>query len=408
MPWYDRLKPAAYTAPSGTRMEFTYENVSRTTTKNTSAYTFPDTDGTYIQDLGHEGRKHPLRVIFHGDNHDFESKDFETLLLEKGEGKLEHPMYGVVDVVPFGTIARRDDLKTAANQSIIDVAFWETIGLIYPTSKTDPASDVVAGVEAYNTTVATEFSEKMSLDTVAEQYTLQSRYTELLDLAKAELQLIADKQDNVRRQFNTIESSITTGLSTFIGDPLTLAFQTTLLLQSPARALSSILARLNAYSSLVAGLISGDGAVGRSNNDFRTNDLYVSTYVTGAILSVVNHQFSTKNEALDAAESVLSLFDDVTVWRDANLTALSEIDSGGSYSKLQHSVALTAGFLVEISFTLLQERNITLDRPRNIIDLTGELYGTTDDKLDFLITSNELTGSEILELPRGKTIAYYV
>ena len=31
-----------------------------------------------------------------------------------------------------------------------------------------------------------------------------------------------------------------------------------------------------------------------------------------------------------------------------------------------------------------------------------------DENLDFLINSNNLTGSEILELPRGREVVYYV
>jgi len=71
-------------------------------------------------------------------------------------------------------------------------------------------------------------------------------------------------------------------------------------------------------------------------------------------------------------------------------------------------VALTAGFLVEISFNLKQERRIILTRNRSIIDLVAELYGTVDDQLDFLISSNDLSGSEILEVPKGREIVYYV
>ena len=52
---------------------------------------------------------------------------------------------------------------------------------------------------------------------------------------------------------------------------------------------------------------------------------------------------------------------------------------------------------------------IQLDRARTIIDLSAELYGRVDDRtLNFMIDSNRLTGSEILELPRGRSILYYV
>jgi len=49
-----------------------------------------------------------------------------------------------------------------------------------------------------------------------------------------------------------------------------------------------------------------------------------------------------------------------------------------------------------------------LSRDRTIIDLVGELYGNIDDELDFFINSNNLSGNEILELPKGKEIVYYV
>jgi hypothetical protein len=126
------------------------------------------------------------------------------------------------------------------------------------------------------------------------------------------------------------------------------------------------------------------------------------------VVSVVNNQFVTKSEALQAAEVVLTQLDDVTAWRDQNFQSLGGVDTGGSYQKLQEAVALTAGFLVEISFSLKQERRIVLDRNRTIVDLAAELYGSVDDQLDFLINSNDLSGSEILELPRGREIVYYV
>ena len=79
-----------------------------------------------------------------------------------------------------------------------------------------------------------------------------------------------------------------------------------------------------------------------------------------------------------------------------------------AYQQLQEAAALTAGFLVFISFSLKQERRLVLDRARTVIDLAAELYGSVDDPLDFFIASNRLSGSEILELPIGREVVYYV
>ncbi|MCK5344977.1 MAG: DNA circularization N-terminal domain-containing protein, partial [Candidatus Heimdallarchaeota archaeon] len=150
MPWQDRITEAAYTSPSGTRLVFDYEDVSKSVEKKTSSFDFPDADGTYIQDLGRKGRKYPLKIIFWGDDYDLEADEFEKLLIEKGMGKLEHPKYGAIDVVPFGAITREDRLKTQANQAVITVTFWETIGIAYPAAQDDPGSEVITAVDEYN------------------------------------------------------------------------------------------------------------------------------------------------------------------------------------------------------------------------------------------------------------------
>ena len=414
MTWVDRIREAAYTSPSGVRVVFDYENVKKSITKKTTGYEFPDADGTFVQDLGHSGRRYPLRVFFWGDDYDLTTDIFENALLERGIGKLEHPVYGPVDVVPFGSITRRDDLKTAANQSIVEVTFWETIGLVYPSSQTDPSSSVQIAVSEYNAAASEEFADMTSLDSVVEQTSLKGGYQSLLDVTTSGLKAVAASQDDVRKQFDAIVSSLNTGLDILVDDPLTLAFQTVLMIQSPARALTSIEARLDAYKNLISSIVSGEGAVvspgndSKNSNQFHNNSLYASTYVTGSITSVVNNQFTTKPDAIAAAERILDQFDTVTNWRDDNFKSLDEVDTGSAYQQLQEAVAITAGFLVEISFSLKQERRIVLDRDRTIVDLVAELYGSVDDQLDFLISSNDFSGDEIKELPEGREIVYYL
>lgn len=414
MAWQDRIKEAAYTSPSGVRLTGDFEDVRREIDKKTTGFNFPDADGTYVQDLGRTGRRYPFRWFFWGDDCDLEADAFEDALLEPGTGKLEHPIYGTVNVVPFGTITRRDDLKTAANQAIIEMTFWETIGLIYPTRQGDPAAAVLSAVDSYNITAGEALAASLDLGTASERISFQNTYTAALDAAKSGLQGVADATDSVRQQFNTINASINEGIDTLVRDPLTLASQTTQLIQAPARAAAAISDRLAAYADLAGALISGDGADtsisydSRTRNTFRTKDLYASTYVTGSIVSTVNNQFETKTQAIAAAEDVLAQFDNLVAWRDSMFADLDEIDTGETYQQLQEAVALTAGFLVEISFTLKQERRVVLDRARTIIDLAAELYGEVDPQLDFLIASNSLSGSEILELPRGREIVYYV
>lgn len=426
MAWTDRLKEAAYVAPSGTRQVFHYEDVSNTIERKTTAYEFPDAEGTFVQEHGSAGRRFPLKIFFFGDDCDLHADSFSALLAERGVGTLESPVYKNAKVVPFGVVRRQDPLASAGNQVIFDVEFVETIDLIYPTSQSDPASSVLDSVASFNKSSAQQFADQINITSALEKSDLLNNYQSLLKRAKEGLRAVADSKDDVSRAFNTIYDSINDGISTFIGEPLDLANQTAILLQAPARAADNIAARLSAYNDLSNSIVNSDDSVvesagydNRVANEFHTEEFFATQAVAGSIVSSVNTQFVTRDDAILAALVIQQQFDTVTAWRDANYEILSattprntntvaSVDTGESYQQLQKAVALTSSYLVYISFSLKQERRIILDRDRTLIDLCAELHGSIDDQIDFMIASNKLTGSEILELPRGKEIRYYV
>lgn len=405
MSWIDRLRQAAYTSPAGDRLEFDYEDVAFQTTRRTKAYEFPDTNGTYIQELGHGGRRHPMRAIFWGSDHDLEADAFYEALLVQGIGRLEHPLYGVIDVVPFGDIEREDKLKSGANQTIIKVVFWEASGLIFPQARESSSAQVLQSVSEYNDAQAQEFSEFTSLGTASERATFKSEYEAALAEVEQGLASIAATKVEVERQFNAVVDSINLGIDVLVSDPLTLAFQTVILMQAPARASAAISDRLDAYGNLLNSLMTWDPGDERA---FRTTDLFASAAVSAPVVAAVNTEFLTKTDALLAAEELLGNLAAFVAWRDTHIDALEVVDTGGAYQQLQEAVAVAAGYLVEISFTLKREKRVTTTRARTAIDMVAELYGEVDGQLDFFIQSNKLTGSEILEIPKGREIVYYV
>jgi len=425
MSWLDRVKPASLVSPSRIEIGFDFEDVAIEFEKKTSPFEFVDADGTYIQSSGFTGDRIPLRIYFSGPDYDLEAKAFNDILKEEGVFKLKHPIYGEKNVVPFGKIARRDDLKTAANQAIFSITFWETTGLVYPTPQVDAASEVLGALDKFTAAGAEKMAEASSLATAGERATFKGQVLNLFGQAKSGLQFIADTTDSVSVAFESIASSINDGIDVLIAEPLALAFQISELIKTPGRALASIQARLDGYKNLAESIIKrpdGSPAIltpdstpdpvvnpAKVPNELLIADLYASNYLAGSIVSVVNTQFETKTDALAAAVAVLTQLDELTTWRDDNFEALESIDTGESYQQILAATTLAAGLLVEISFSLKQERSVILDRDRTVIDLSAELYGSvSDENIDFLIVSNMLTGDEILELPRGREIVYYV
>ncbi|MCP4209819.1 MAG: hypothetical protein GY767_22650 [Shimia sp.] len=403
MSWIDRIKPAAYTSPTGTRLVFAYEDVSETVEKHTAAFDFPDAEGTLVQDLGRSGRRFPLRVIFHGEDCDTEARAFQVAILERGVGKLEHPMYGTVDVVPFGAITRNDALATAANQVTLTVQFWETIGVAFPAGQVDPAAEVAAAVEEYNKAAAAQFAATAELKSATAAARFRAAIDKLQQKAAKALGPIADTVGAVSAEFNAINSSISSAMDTLVHDPLSLAFQTVQMIQSPARAATVIGARLVAYGQLARAIF--ESVI---TPEFLASELYATTYTTGSVVSGINATFTNKTEAIAAADEILRQFDAAVAWRDTGYTEQQIVDTGEAYQRLQQAVALATGYLVSMSFDLAQEYRIVLDRDRQLIELTAELYGSVDDHLDAMINDNALTGSEVLLLPKDREIVYYL
>lgn len=423
MPWEARLRQAAYYPPESPNTAFTfqYENVSRETPKRSAEFEFASVDGAYVQDNGFGGRKFPLRCFFSGADHDLEATAFEGALLQRGVGRLSHPLYGEIDVVPSGTIARRDDLKSGANQSIVEVSFWETTKLVYPTNQLDARSLLESSIDLFNLTSGpAQFEDTVNVSSAISQANLKAKTQAALSAVEGALGPIAAQATDINNAYRDAQDAVALSMDVLVGQPLNLGQQLCSLLSLPARSTGSFADRAAGYESFAQTLfISPAGvpadAVGLDlparatdiANGFYLTDLLAASAVNGVLLALLETTFSTRNEAQAAAETVTTLFDDFVVWREAGYAVLG-IDSGESYQTLQQSVALAAGLAVEISFTLLAQRVLVLGRNRTLIDVASEVYGKVDDDtLNQLINQNALTGSQILELERGDSIVYY-
>lgn len=409
MAWSDRIRDAAYTSPSGFRLSFLFTDVSRSFERNGAAYNFPDAQGTYIQDLGKSGRRYPMRLFFGGSNCDLEASAFEEALAETGVGRLEHPMYGAIDVVPMGEVTRRDDLVSGANQSVIEVTFWETIGAVYPSDQLDLQGGTAAAIAAFNAAQAADFAANINLATALQKASFGAKYNAFINSAADTLRKVADTQQAVSKQFDGIVKSINRGVDVLVSQPLTLAFQTAIMLQAPARALSALIDRFEAYGNLAESIFTSVAGPPLDNNEVRNRDLFATNSVAGSVVSVVNNDYKTRAEAFAAAESVLLLWDQVTEWRDSAFEASpNAVDTGETQQALQNAVANAIGYLIAVSFGLRFERRIVVDRDRAVIELCAELYGADwETSLDEFINANDFTGDEIIEVPRGRSVVYY-
>lgn len=414
MTWQDRLKEGAYIAPNGDRFTFAYEDLSRSFDKKTSGHDFPGADGTYVQDNGRTGRKYPLTAFFTGPDCDTKADDFESALGQTGRGKLEHPIYGTVDVVPFGTVTRNDALKSAANQSLVDVTFWETIPLIYPIPQIDPVSGIISSVQDFTEALGIDIAAKLDIFDPNAVLGFKTRILALVGTVKSALGKISEIKSFVEAKVAKVmalANSIVTAtveIADAVRDTITGTITAVMdLVATPGQLLESIKSKISTYKDMLSGVLS-PLFPSDEECDYLSSSVLAETLVAGLVVSLIETEIDSQTGAMSAADELLGVFDEVATWSETTADNLGILNTGESYQKLQESVALTAGYLVEISFTLKKERKVVLTRSRTIIDLAAELYGEVDTILDFFINSNEFTGSEILEIPKGREVLYYV
>lgn len=313
MTWQKRTRPAAYTSPSGARIPFDYEQVGKSFEKNTSAHTFPGIDGTYIQDMGASSRRYPIRAIFWGSDHDTRAAAMVTALAERGRGVLEHPRDGAVLVVPFGAVTTREDLVAEANQTIIEVEFWESIGDRYPAPVAGANTSALAAADASFAATQKEFTDSADFADPTTLANVRDRIAQNVATVKATLGPVAGRDSAKLRKFNNIADSIIVGLDSVGVDPSIVAGQVVALVRAPGGD-SAIANKVVGYGSAINALTTRV----TGGQTFKVDELFATATATAYTETATLSAYSTRPEAQVAAAEVSRQLTQVTNWREEN------------------------------------------------------------------------------------------
>ena len=448
---YDRLRPAAYTAPNGDRMGFEFEDVTKTISKKTTAHDFPDTNVTYVEDRGMRGRRYPMRVIFSGDDHDIAADRFENLLTQKGPGKLEHPAYGEAQIaIPFGDIVRTTALVTAGNQTTFDITFYATVEDVYPSDVGDTSAAISVAIAS--TAFAVQFSASVDISRPSAKAGFLATMKAIVNGAKAGLQKAVDGTAALTAGMDRVNTALNNALTTGIGTPLSLAAQLKSLALAPARSAALLRDRLAAYKALATSIFRGQGTgtgggTGSSDdgagvlvpglvapgigaaaaNTFHANALTAQYMILGqasaAAQPVEGQAYASRDEVVEVLDGLLELFGDYTAWADANFAALTaatpaidpfdpvatgpgSLDTGGAQAQLKAVVSATVAVLMSTAALLPPRRVFVTPRDATPLDLCARLYGGLDD-LDDFIAANDFTADQLLFIPAGTPVVYF-
>ena len=425
MSWKERLREGAITLPNAERFIFEFEDVEKAVNKKTNQFTFSAKPGALVQDFGVGAISFPLSIFFSGSDYDLVADNFETSAAFPGTSLLEHPIYGNHDVV-IESYTRTDRLKTGGNQAQFDLVMTETIVEAIPVSAAEGKSTIVGNLNNLSDIQQDAFD--VNYEAVSNLATAKNRITQFTkNISSAFEGLIAVNQQ-ISDAFDNNVNFINDNIDELLEDAPALAATIYSLVRIPARSTASVQSRVQAYiDTLGFQLIQIEGA-GTDLFNQRTERQLSSTASLAAMAEATlfaENDLITKADATSLASDILEQYRLVQEFLDQEEFNALGNDLENRYSvndgiaqSIKSITSATAGNLVRLSFSLKQERIIHTQSTDTIITLCQELYGgKVEDpiveglpitKLDFFIATNELTGDELILIPKDREIKYYI
>jgi prophage DNA circulation protein len=413
MAWDDRLQELAYTSPKGRRFTPKYENLENSFDKKTEAVQFATVDRTLIRDYGNTAQTFPLILYFSGPDCDRQAADFKTALRERGFGRLEHPLEGQFYVVPAGKITRRDDLATAANVVALELEFLESndLAAAQAKAKAAPAANLPTVIASAQVKLAEELEKAAEGGSVTAAANLAADTQKtILDTVNELKSAIAGQVSAVRNEISGRLSDLENNIQTLATTPAALAasviLTTETILTAPERVRARLVGAYRALSGLAGGLFTIATAGPDAAVIFAGRKVQAAALVLGAAEATAAEPWERRADAVAAAREIQAAAALYLAWTETQSAAINVDNATGSDADILEAAALAAGAVIERSFDLTQEYQITTDRRRALVDLVAELYQDLT-RIDDFILDNNLSGSEILEIPQGRRIVYY-
>ncbi|MCL2138217.1 MAG: DNA circularization N-terminal domain-containing protein [Treponema sp.] len=430
------LLEAKYTAPSGKEFVFLWgDKFSKKTELKTGVFTFPDRDGAHVQHQGGGPVTFSIVCIFNSDDHVKNANDFEAALLERGIAELQHPVYGIVKVIPTGGIERENDLINNINESRVTITFTETITDEPVNLEAVPSDEIISDFEEFSESAAVEFAENIVIENISEQLQITATLDTETDMLNENLSFLAlndpDFLTSISELKNNVKSLLNKVENLFILK-LNIARLILNVMKKPSRMFINITEKIKGYSQLITQIIkqfkNDPFGINNIKNAFSSTRLILSgsaaSVASGAALSIMQSAASgvpaggafysgngvmSRETAVAVAVQLKELLNEIKEFEDRKIENNNFIDSNAhSYLLLIQLVHKSIDFILNISFLLPMRRKIKLDRDRNFIELCAELYGSVDDYyLDKMIIENNLNIDDFEILPMGREMFYY-
>ncbi|NCX55593.1 MAG: hypothetical protein EBW87_00120 [Burkholderiaceae bacterium] len=408
MSWIDKVS-GRFTIKTGdgSLFDVLWKSTGRSVEYNLSKFEFPNVKGSLVKRGEVMGTQIQFEIYFDGDDHLDNADAFKRASEDPRAWTVSHPQYGVIYCHP--TSLAFDD--TDYNVTKVTGTIIETITDDKP-KVTVSIQDTISSIKATSNDVnASGFSNDVSLSP-ADVNDIVVINQQLYNIGKKRIKLSIDAE----KYFNLFNSSYTAILNS-TSDPLTMAKQIQAMIDAPALFEDGVEKRLEIL------IDQGEYLRESLDNNLSYNKKRIYELFGGTVVSATAQAASTPQEGdYTKRPEVLSIVNKVLLMYNQYLFDIDRIqtDNGGDIDSyiadfdgiynLDRIIHYTVSRLFDIALDSKQERQVFLEKDSNIIEIAHRFYGldASDSNIDLIMEQNNFGLNDLIRLPKGRKIIYYV
>lgn len=408
MSWVERIESnIKITTGDGSVYEPLYMITEKSVEYNVATFEFPNIDGTLVKRGTPKGARYTFKLVFQGDDHLEQRKAFEKSNRDSRPWTVNHPIWDTLILQP--TSLSYD--PTGLNTSVITGEMIETITDDAPKTEIDPTLETVLNIENSLEISSEQFSNNVAptttdinqmTDDVANAYSIgsesvmtESQFNEYFDL------------------FNTANAAILYAASdvsaaiTAVQDVLIYPFIFEDGVKNRLNLLRSQFVKLSESIATLTGF--------NEKTIYATNSGVILNAMISASINPLADDYGNVKQVFEVIDIIL----DVQNQFITNLNTLQTANGGqedsyipefSTINSINNLVNYAVSQLFVIALTSAQERIVYLDEDSNAVLLAHRFYGLEEDDstIKKFMDQNEMGLSEILIVPKGRKVVYYV
>lgn len=413
MSWQTELIPASYQGFS-----FETNDFSISQGKKGAIEEIANGDGAAGQDLGNTSRIIDIDVFFIDDNYKSLRDAFELLL------QIPLVIPGVLllptrnfqfSVRPVSWVVN-ENVDKRGGRADVRVRFREVLAEVFPLAVISQALQITSAVSGAGTKIIDDSTDAVNYGIPILTAQSQRDFTSYFDKVNTFIRAITDV--SLIPEFETQLAVLEENQNDLIADdPETLFASYNSLISFPAKKVTAFTSVFQNYQlfidSINATFDQTLTTLAKKNQSHQIEAITSFAFIS--IVEAANSiDYTTRNQLLTALDNIRDNEAGIQVTLDALENLFDNELSTSQYRQSKDTsdsrkdlLASITEILLQTLFTLPNEKIIILDRPRSILSLSFDLFGSVenDEKIDELINNNSIIDPTLI--PFGTRLVYY-